>query len=334
MKFNRLISGVALLSSLIFAGDSLRELAKFNGLEPIPDNKKELYKIIDPKGLLTPEIILLGKKLYFEPRLSQASDISCASCHLLDGGGDDNIPVAIGHKGAKNPHHLNSPTVYNAVFFDAQFWDGRSPDLEDQAKGPIQAPPEMAMTPKEATARINAIPEYVAEFKKAYNKDVKIDFDLITSTIGLYERTLVTPSPFDDYLNGDDKALNKAEKKGLKKFIKLGCTGCHTGIAIGGTMQPFDVGKDFKFAHIGDFKGGKNGLVKVGTLRNITETSPYFHNGSMDKLEDVVREMAKIQLGKKISESDIGDIIIFLKSLKGRKGDTSAPALPPVTKGN
>jgi len=332
MKFNRLISGVALLSSLIFAGDSLRELASDNGLIPIPDNKKELYKIIDPKGLLTPQKILLGKKLYFETRLSKASDISCASCHILDGGGDDNVPVAIGHKGAKNPHHLNSPTVYNAVFFDAQFWDGRSPDLEDQAKGPIQAPPEMAMTPKEAVERINAIPEYVAEFKKAYNKDVKIDFDLITSTIGLYERTLVTPSPFDDYLNGDDKALNKAQKKGFKKFIDIGCTGCHTGIAIGGSMQPFDVAKDFKFKHLGDFKGGKNGLVKVGTLRNITQTSPYFHNGSMDKLEDVVREMAKIQLGKKITKSDIQDIVIFLESLVGRKGDTSAPTLPPVKK--
>jgi len=330
MKFNRLIGGITLLSSLVFSGDSLRDLAEFNGLVPIPDNKKELYKIIDPKGLLTPERILLGKKLYFETRLSQASDISCASCHILDGGGDDNVPVAIGHKGAKNPHHLNSPTVYNAVFFDAQFWDGRSPDLEDQAKGPIQAPPEMAMTPKEAETRINAIPEYVAEFKKAYNKDVKIDFDLITSTIGLYERTLVTPSPFDDYLNGDDKALNKAQKDGLKKFIEIGCTGCHTGIAIGGSMQPFDVGGDFKFANVGDFKGGKNGLVKVGTLRNITQTAPYFHNGTMDKLEDVVTEMAKIQLGKNISDDDIKSIITFLKSLEGRKGDTKAPTLPPL----
>jgi cytochrome c peroxidase len=332
MKYNRLISGVFLLSSLVFAGDSLRELASFNGLKAIPNNKKELYKIIDPKGLLTPQKILLGKKLYFEPRLSKASDISCASCHILDAGGDDNIPVAIGHNGAKNPHHLNSPTVYNAVFFNAQFWDGRSPTLEDQAKGPIQAPPEMAMTPKEVVKRINAIPEYVAEFKKAYNKDVKIDFDLITSTIGLYERTLVTPSPFDDYLNGDDKALSKAEKDGLRKFIEIGCTGCHTGIALGGTMQPFDVGKDFKFAHVGDFKGGKNGLVKVGTLRNITETSPYFHNGTMDKLEDVIKEMAKIQLGKKISDDDIKSIMVFLKSLKGRKGDTSAPTLPPIKK--
>ena len=332
MKFNRLICGGVLLSSLIFANSSLRELATSNGLTPIPDNKKELYQIIDPNGLLTPERILLGKKLYFETRLSKASDISCASCHILDGGGDDNIPVAIGHKGGKNPHHLNSPTVYNAVFFDAQFWDGRSPSLEDQAKGPIQAPVEMAMTSKEAEKRINDIPEYVAEFKKAYNKDVKIDFDLITSTIGLYERTLVTPSPFDDYLNGDDKALNKAQKDGLRKFIEIGCTGCHTGIAIGGSMQPFDVGKDFKFANIGDFKGGKDGLVKVGTLRNITQTSPYFHNGTMDKLEDVVKEMAKIQLGKKITNDDIKSILIFLKSLEGRKGDTNAPTLPPLKK--
>lgn len=328
MKKEKLLMGLLVFSSVLYSSNSLIEKAKSNNLLAIPDNKLELYKIIDPKGLLTPEKILLGKKLFFEPRLSKASDISCATCHDLKAGGDDNVPVAIGRKGGKNPFHLNSPTVFNAVFFDKQFWDGRSPDLEDQAKGPIQAGVEMAATPALVEERINAIAEYVSDFKKVYGKDVKIDFDLVTSTIGAFERTLVTPSKFDDFLNGDTNALNKEEKKGLNTFIDKGCVGCHKGMGIGGSMQPFDVAAEFKFSNIGGFKGGKGGLIKVGTLRNITQTAPYFHNGTFDKLEDVVKEMARIQLGIKITQEEVDSILIFLKALDGRKTNTDKPTLP------
>ena len=327
MKKEKLLMGLLVFSSILY-GNSLIEKAKNNNLLAIPDNKIELYKIIDPKGLLTPEKILLGKKLFFEPRLSKASDISCATCHDLKAGGDDNVPVAVGHKGGKNPFHLNSPTVFNAVFFDRQFWDGRSLDLEDQAKGPIQAGVEMAATPALVEQRVNAIAEYVSDFKKVYGKDVKIDFDLVTSTIGAFERTLVTPSKFDDFLNGDTNALNKEEKKGLNTFIDKGCVGCHKGMGIGGSMQPFDVAAEFKFSNIGGFKGGKGGLIKVGTLRNITQTAPYFHNGTFEKLEDVIKEMARIQLGIKITQEEVDSILLFLKALDGRKSNTDNPTLP------
>ena len=327
MKKEKSLMGLLVFSSILY-GNSLIEKAKNNNLLAIPDNKIELYKIIDPKGLLTPEKILLGKKLFFEPRLSKASDISCATCHDLKAGGDDNVPVAIGHKGGKNPFHLNSPTVFNAVFFDRQFWDGRSLDLEDQAKGPIQAGVEMAATPALVEQRVNAIAEYVSDFKKVYGKDVKIDFDLVTSTIGAFERTLVTPSKFDDFLNGDTNALNKEEKKGLNTFIDKGCVGCHKGMGIGGSMQPFDVAAEFKFSNIGGFKGGKGGLIKVGTLRNITQTAPYFHNGTFEKLEDVIKEMARIQLGIKITQEEVDSILLFLKALDGRKSNTDNPTLP------
>ena len=328
MKIEKLFMGLMILSSVSYSTQSLIEKAKDNNLLAIPENKTELYKIIDPKGLLTPEKVLLGKKLFFEPRLSKASDISCASCHDLQTGGDDNIPVAIGHKGGRNPFHLNSPTVFNAVFFDRQFWDGRSPDLEDQAKGPIQAGVEMAATPALVEKRVNAIAEYVSEFKKVYGKDVKIDFNLITSTIGAFERTLVTPSKFDDFLNGKKDALSKAEKDGLNTFINKGCTSCHKGIGIGGSMQPFDVAAEFKFSDVGGFKGGKGGLIKVGTLRNITQTSPYFHNGTFKKLKNVIKEMARIQLGIKITQEEIDSIYLFLKTLDGRKSNIDKPTLP------
>ena len=209
--------------SLIIAGTSLMaaslvDTAKENNLLPIPQDKAALHKLIDnPKNPITKAKAELGKKLYFDPRLSKSGLISCNTCHNLSEGGDDGVSAAIGHKWTANPHHLNSPTVYNAVFFSAQFWDGRDPSLEKQAQGPIQAHPEMAATKDHVVKTITSMPEYVAEFKKAYGKDVKITFEKITDTIGLYERTLVTPSRFDDFLNGDKKALSKAEKEGLKE---------------------------------------------------------------------------------------------------------------------
>ena len=169
---------------------------------------------------------------------------------------------------------------------------------------------------------------YVDEFKGAYGKDVKVDFAKITATIATFEKTLVTPSKFDDYLNGNEKALNAEEKKGLTLFIDKGCTTCHTGIALGGTMQPFQVASKYKFMNVGDFKGDANGMVKTPTLRNITETAPYFHNGQIWSLSEAVKEMGSVQLGIQISDSDANQIVTFLKTLKGRKPDISYPQLP------
>ena len=310
----------------------LAKQAKGVGLVAIPADQAAVMKLIDnPNNKLTPEKIELGKKLYFDPRLSKSGLISCNFCHNLGEGGDDGVAAAIGHNWTANPHHLNSPTVYNAVFAQKQFWDGRSPDLEDQAKGPTLAPPEMAATKEFISEVVNSMPEYVAEFKNAYGKDVKIDFVSITDTIGLFERTLVTPSRFDDYLNGDEKALNKAEKAGLKTFIDMGCTACHTGIAIGGGMQAFAITANYKYENVGDFKGDANGLVKTPTLRNVTQTAPYFHNGTVWDLQAAIKEMGRIQLGLNVTDKDAASVETFLKALEGRKPEITIPLLPART---
>jgi len=331
MKSNKLVVISLITTSLLFGAKSTLEKAKESGLVAIPTDKTELLKLIDSNKTITDNRVELGKKLFFEPRLSKSGIISCNTCHNLGIGGVDGVPAAVGHKWTANPHHLNSPTVYNAVFFKSQFWDGRSPNLEDQAQGPMQASPEMAAPKELVEKRINSIPAYIEEFKKAYGKDVKIDFKTITSTIGIFERTLVTPSRFDEFLNGKKNALTDAEKKGLETFIDKGCASCHNGIALGGTMKPFGVTGKFKYANIGDFKGNAKGMVKTPTLRNITETAPYFHNGTEWNLAKAVKEMGRIQLGLKITDKEADKIVTFLKTLEGRKPKISYPQLPKST---
>lgn len=207
---------IAISLALVVAtlsASNLVDQAKKAGLVAIPSSEAEVMKLIDDsRNPITQEKIELGKKLYFDPRLSKSGIISCNTCHNLSEGGDDGVEAAIGHKWAANPSHLNSPTVYNAVFFQAQFWDGRAKDLEEQAQGPIQAHPEMAATKEHVVNTFISMPQYVNEFKKAYGKNTEISFEKITDTIGLFERTLVTPSPYDDFLNGKSDALTTAQK--------------------------------------------------------------------------------------------------------------------------
>jgi len=325
-----------LLASLLSVGamatNPLIKQATDAGLKPLPKSEAEMLKLLDnSKKPITKAKVELGKKLYFDPRLSKSGLISCNTCHNLALGGVDGVEAAIGHKWTANPHHLNSPTVYNSVFNQKQFWDGRSPDLEDQAQGPIQAPPEMAAPKELIVGRINSIPQYVSEFQTAYGKDVKIDFKKIADTIATFERILVTPSRYDDFLLGDEKSLTKEEQEGLKLFIDKGCASCHNGVALGGSMQPFDANKKYKYKDVGDFKGDKNGMVKVPVLRNIEETAPYFHNGKIWSLKEAVQEMGTTQLSMKISDSDANKIVTFLKSLTGQKPNVQYPVLPPST---
>ena len=321
------ISLVTLTTTLLMASSLTKDAANA-GLVPIPASNAELLKLIDPKGLITDAKIELGKKLYFDPRLSKSGFISCNSCHNLGEGGDDGIAAAVGHKWTVNPHHLNSPSVYNAVFNDKQFWDGRSPDLEDQAQGPIQAAPEMAATKEHVSAVVNSMPAYLAEFKNAYGKDVNVTFEKITDTIGLFERTLVTPSAFDDFMNGDENALSKEEKAGLQTFITVGCATCHNGVGVGGGMNSLNVTATYKHMNVGDFKGDANGMVRVPTLRNVTQTAPYFHNGQIVTLKEAIVEMGRIQLGTAITDAQASSIEDFLKALEGRKPKIDFPMLP------
>jgi len=326
----------ALMISAIVAssvmGATLADEAKTAGLKPIPSNAKALEKLTsNPKNPTTAAKVELGKMLYFDPRLSKSGLISCNTCHNLAIGGVDGMTAAIGHKWTANPHHLSSPTVYNAVFYSQQFWDGRSPHLEDQAQGPIQAGPEMAAPKEFVTGVVNSIPTYVNKFQKAYGKDVKITFEKVADTIAVYERTLVTPSRYDDFLNGKTKALTQAEQKGLKTFIDKGCATCHNDIALGGTMQSFAAVAPYKYASVGDFKGDKNGMVRVPTLRNITETAPYFHNGQISTLSEAIKEMGRIQLGVDLNDKETNEIETFLKALEGKKPQVIYPMLPAST---
>lgn len=324
------IISLALVTNAVAAGD-LRKEALEADLMPIPSGKAALNKLI---GNPDAKQVELGKKLFFDPRLSKSGLISCNTCHNLATGGVDGLASAIGHKWTSNPHHLGSPTVYNAVFSSVQMWDGRFPNLEEQAKGPIAAGPEMASPPELVIKRIKSIPAYVKEFKSAFPKDrAAVTFDNLGRAIAAFERTLVTPSSFDKFLNGDNKALAKKQKSGLKVFIDKGCVACHNGIGVGGgSMQPFPMTDNaYKYANIGDFKGNKEGLVKVPTLRNITQTAPYFHNGAVWSLKEAVQIMGKTQLDADLSDNEASDIVAFLGSLKGKKPSITYPILPEST---
>ncbi|MDF1883706.1 cytochrome-c peroxidase [Sulfurimonas sp. SAG-AH-194-C21] len=323
---------ITIVSSTVIMASSLLNEAKDAGLVAIPSDKQELMKLIDDKrNPITAQKTELGKMLYFDPRLSKSGLISCNTCHNLATGGDDGLAAAVGHKWRVNPHHLGSPTVYNAVFFDTQFWDGRAADLEAQAQGPILAAPEMAATKEHVVSTVTSMPEYVQRFQNAYGKDVKITYKKIADTIGNFERTLVTPAPFDAYLNGKEDALTKAQKAGLKTFIDKGCATCHNGIALGGTMNMLGIMAEYKYSKVGDFKGDANGMVKVPTLRNITQTAPYFHNGQVKTLQEAIVEMGRIQLGVAINEKDAASIETFLHSLEGKRPEVVYPVLPIKT---
>lgn len=312
----------------LYGDEILLKKALSDNLQPIPSNKKELLQLIDdPKNKITKNKIELGKKLFFDPRLSKSNLISCNTCHNLGMGGVDGVSAAIGDNWHPNPLHLHSPTVYNAVFLTYQFWDGRSPDLADQAKGPMTAPFEMASNPNEIAQKIKSIKGYKELFAKAYGKKTPITFDLIAQTIAIFEKTLITPSRFDKFLQGDLDALSLQEKKGLDIFIDKRCTSCHHGIAIGGKMRYF-VMKNFTYKDVGAFHGNDNKLVRVPTLRNISKTAPYFHNGTVWSLKDAVLEMARVQLKLTISDDEAKSIVDFLHSLDGEMPNIIYPQLP------
>lgn len=324
-----LVSSFVALS--VASANPLIDEAKSVGLAPLPKNQNEVDLILKENGVkanaFSEQKAELGKKLYFEPRLSKSGIISCNTCHNLGLGGTDGVAAAIGHRWTLNPHHLNSPTVYNSVLNTTQFWDGRALTLAEQAKGPIESEAEMATPAKIAVEKIASLKEYVAEFKKIYGKS-GVTFDNIADAIANFERTLITPSRFDDFLNGDVKALSIDEQKGLKLFIDKGCVSCHSGVNLGGSMQAFEVAAKYKFANLGDFKGDKNGMVKTPTLRNIAESAPYFHNGAIWSLREAIKEMGSVQLGIEISDKEAKSIELFLNALTGQKPKVVYPQLP------
>ncbi|NOX17647.1 MAG: cytochrome-c peroxidase [Chlorobi bacterium] len=273
----------------------------------------------------TPERIALGKKLYFDTRLSVNDEQSCNTCHLLDEGkaGVDNLPTSPGALGKNGVR--NSPTVLNAGFHFVQFWDGRAKDLFAQAKGPILNPIEMAMPDSAAVEKkIGAIDEYKEAFAKAFPDDGKVSFDNIAEAIAAFERTLITKDRFDNFLKGNPAALTETEAEGLDVFIKRGCTTCHAGALLGGNMfQKMGFYQAYKdTTDKGRYDVTKNEadmyMFKVPSLRNVAFTAPYFHDGQVAALTEAITEMSRMQLQEPLTEEEVVKVAAFLGSLSDK----------------
>ncbi len=327
--------GGALVSTTSHASADL--MTQANELfEPLPAITPQLQD-----NAVTHDKISLGKQLFFDPRLSASGLISCNTCHNLGMGGDDNLETSVGHGWQKGPR--NSPTVFNAVFNIAQFWDGRAEDLKAQAKGPIQAGVEMAATPKHVEKTLNSIPEYVASFERAFpNEANPTNFDNMAKAIEAFEATLITPaSPFDQFLQGNANAMNSEQKKGLKLFMEKGCSSCHNGINVGGNGYfAFGVVENPGAELLPEGDKGRYSVTKTASdqyvfrappLRNVELTAPYFHTGEVWSLKEAVAIMGSTQLGIQLSEGEIDAITTFLKALTGEQPRVEYPILPAST---
>lgn len=283
----------------------------------------------------------LGKMLFFDPRLSASHTISCNSCHNLGLGGADAEPTSIGHRWQHGSR--NAPTVFNAVFNTAQFWDGRAKDLEQQAGGPMVNPVEMAAPQAHVTEQLKGVPGYRDPFAKAFpGESDPITLANAQKAIAVFEATLITPNAsFDRFLKGDANALSPDQKAGLTLFMGKGCAACHNGINVGGgKYAPFGVvekpGAEFLPENDkGRFMVTKTPsdeyVFKVPTLRNVALTAPYFHTGKAWDLRQAVAVMGSSQLGAKLTDDEVGKITAFLYSLTGDQPQVTYPVLPPST---
>ena len=333
----KLLMSTLLLSACLIStasANELRETARAF-FEPLPSTVPSVRD-----NPITPEKIELGKALFFDPRLSASGVFSCYSCHNLTTGGDDNLETSIGHGWQKGPR--NAPTVFNAVLNEAQFWDGRAEDLKEQAKGPIQAGVEMANTPQNVVATLSSMPQYQAWFSDAFPEETEpVNFDNMAKAIEAFEATLLTPAPFDAFLNGSDDGITPAAKQGLALFVEKGCVACHSGVNVGGhgyypfgliekpgaeILPPGDKGR-FEVTETIDDKY----VFRASPLRNVAVTAPYFHSGKVWDLKVAVQIMAESQLGEELTDEEADAMVAFLNSLTGDMPDVTLPELPPET---
>ena len=303
-----------------------------------------------PKDNPTTEAkVTLGKMLFMDPRFSSTGTVSCNSCHNVMEGGDDSRTFSMGVHGKTGGR--NAPTVWNSAFHSVQFWDGRADLLEDQAKGPVTNPVEMGVSEiEQAMDKVRAIPGYKPHFDKAFGKDSMTVVNA-AKAVAAFERTLITPnSPYDQYVKGDKKAMSEQQLRGMETFAATGCTACHSGAAFNGPKMELGQGFYAKFPTFADndyvkkydlaadkgreeVTGNKadENRFRVATLRNITDTAPYFHNGSVNDLSEAVRIMAKSQLNKTLSEKEVDDIVTFLGALTGEYPEITMPRLPATS---
>jgi cytochrome c peroxidase len=318
----------------VASADELRDAA-LEVFKPLPSTTPAVAD-----NPVTPEKIDLGKALFFDPRLSASGVFSCASCHNLTTGGDDNMETSVGHGWQKGPR--NAPTALNAVLNEAQFWDGRAEDLKAQAKGPVQAGVEMANTPDNVVATLKSMPAYGEWFTAAFPGEADpVTFDNMARAIEAFEATLLTPAPFDAWLNGDDAALSDEAKAGLTLFMDKGCSACHSGVNVGGhgyypfgliekpgadVLPPGDKGR-FAVTDTADDEY----VFRAAPLRNIALTAPYFHSGKVWDLQVAVEIMAESQLGEALQPEETAQLVAFLNSLTGTLPPMTLPVLPPET---
>ncbi len=322
-----------LLATPALAQDDLRAAAS-EMFKPLPSTVPSVSN-----NPITPEKIELGKALFFDPRLSASGVFSCYSCHNLATGGDDNLETSIGHGWQKGPR--NSPTVLNSVLNEAQFWDGRAADLAEQAKGPVQAGVEMANTPENVVVTLSSMPDYVSMFSAAFEADDPVTFDNMAKAIEAFEATLITPAPFDSWLNGDDAAMTDDAVAGLQLFMDKGCVACHDGVNLGGKgYYPFGLierpgaeilpeGDKGRFA-VTDTVDDEY-VFRASPLRNVGVTAPYFHSGKVWNLKVAVQIMAESQLGEELADGEADQIVAFLDALTGEVPDVTVPVLPAET---
>lgn len=291
----------------------------------------------------------LGKMLFMDPRFSSTGTVSCNSCHNVMEGGDDSRTVSMGVHGKTGGR--NAPTVWNSAFHSVQFWDGRAATLEEQAVGPVTNPVEMGVSEiEQAMDKVRAIPGYKPYFDKAFGKDSMI-VENAAKAVAAFERTLITPnSPYDKYVKGDKNAMSTQQVKGMQTFAASGCTSCHSGAAFNGPKMELGQGFYSKFPTFTDNsynekyalsadtgrqeatgKAVDAHMFRVPTLRNITDTAPYFHNGSVNDLSIAVVLMAKTQLNKDLTAQEVKDIVVFLSALTGEYPEIMMPRLPATS---
>ena len=368
-----------------YSDTQLRATAKAKGLKAIPNTYEELLKISDDENNpMDLEKIALGKELFFDTKLSLDNTISCSTCHMIsknaddkkiilnaitskkqpndikdanncvvchlsDESGTDRLSTAIGYKGATNPHHLNTMTILNSSLAKYLTWNGEIKTLEQQISNSIQAPHKMNIKADELVKKLKNDEKYINDFNKVFKDENQenLTFINIQKAIAVYVKTLLTRSSFDEFLEGNNEAISKDAKRGLVNFMNFGCSGCHTGMSVGGqSVQRFPlrhfagihdlrpnlgsppdfkiIDETFPFENKGGYLGRSNTqFFRVPILRNVTKTSPYFHNGSVDKIREAVEIMGKHQVGLNLSDQQIDEIVEFLKTLEGNIVDYS-----------
>ncbi|MFC7367060.1 MULTISPECIES: cytochrome-c peroxidase [Vreelandella] len=319
------VAGASLLlaTSPAMADD---ELASYRDrFEPLPH-----LPPLPAENPQTDEKVHLGNMLFFEPRISASGVISCATCHNPALGWSDRIPRAVGHNGQVGER--NTPTVLNSGFLESQFWDGREPDLEGQALGPIEADVEMAMQLEHALERLAEFELYQEKFSDAYpGESDPISAKNLAQALAAFQRTLNTPdSPFDRYLQGDQNAISDQAKEGMVAFVDNGCIACHRGANL--TDSQFHAIQVPGSTDLGRYvvtgEEADKYRFRTPTLRNVGVTYPYMNNGATETLEEAVAIMGQEMLGREFDDSTINDITAFLHTLTGKMPDFEVPALP------